>query len=140
MLLCPLREVTRRAKHLAVFRGRVTTLRPRLDVVCVHLVNVELLATHLTHPTLPCIGSKLLRFSECANGQAPLALSKHLWDNATLLCHVIVHKEFGDLPFECLCVKHLRSILLVECSPIDALEYLQSVFRMDECRFNPTYD
>ena len=47
--LVRLREITSRAKHLAIVRGRVPTLRPRLDVVCVHLVNVELLATHLTH-------------------------------------------------------------------------------------------
>ena len=61
MLLCPLREVTRRAKHLAIVLRRMPTLRPRFDVVCVHLVNVELLATHLTYPTLPCVGNEFLR-------------------------------------------------------------------------------
>ena len=47
--LVRLRDIASRAKHLAVVRGRVPTLRPRFDVVCVHLVDVELLATHLTH-------------------------------------------------------------------------------------------
>ena len=49
-------------------------------------------------------------------------------------------EELGDLLLNRLCIKNLAPILLVERSPIDALEDLQSVFRMDECRFNPTYD
>ena len=49
VLLVRLREVASRTKHLAIVRGRMSTLRPRLDVVCVHLVDVELLAKHITH-------------------------------------------------------------------------------------------
>lgn len=67
------------------------TLRPRLDVVSVHFVDVELLATHLANPTLPCVGSEFLRFSKCAYGQAPLALSKHIGHDATLLRNIVVH-------------------------------------------------
>ena len=102
------------------------TLRPRLDVVCVHLVDVELLA----HTTLPCVGSELLRFRKGAHRQALLALAKYVWNKATLLRHIVVHKELGDLLPNRLCVKNLAPILLVERPPIDALEYLQPVFGM----------
>ena len=49
MLPRPLGEITSRAKHLAIVRRGMPTFRPRLDVVCVHLVDVELLAKHITH-------------------------------------------------------------------------------------------
>ena len=39
--LVRLREVASGAKHLAIVWGRMPTLRPRLDVVCVHLVNID---------------------------------------------------------------------------------------------------
>ena len=115
-------------------------LRPGLDVVCVHLVDAELLSAHLAHPTLSCVGCELLRFRECAYRLALLAHAKHIGDDATLLRHIVVNEELGDLLLNRLCVKNLAPILLVEGSSIDALEYLHSVFRMDECRFNPTYD
>ena len=140
MLPRPLGEIASRAKHLAIVRRCMPALRPGLDVVCVHLVDAELLSAHLAHPTLSCVGCELLRFRECTCRQALFALAKHLGDDATLLRHIVVHEELGDLLLNRLCVKNLAPILLVESSPIDALEYLHSVLGMDECRLNPTYD
>ena len=53
MLLRALCEIASRAKHLAIVLRRVPTLRPRLDVVCAHLVNIDtIVAITEAHATI----------------------------------------------------------------------------------------
>ena len=61
-----LTPVARLTKHLAVVGHRGTALYPRLDMVGLHLLNREMLATTRTDALLPLISLALLSLIKCS--------------------------------------------------------------------------
>ena len=80
------------AEHLKVLGHRLATLRPRHDVIPLHLLKLEVPSASGADTLLPLIRRPLLRLRERPYVQRPLVLAprKQVFVDAAFLLHVII--------------------------------------------------
>lgn len=105
MSVVALFDVACGAKHLAVIECGLTALRPRDDVVSLHLLDGELFPADGALAVLFSVFDGFLLARERTKAQQPFITRQQVLEHAGLLRDFIVPKQSGDFPIKFSTVK-----------------------------------
>ncbi len=100
--------------HLAVVIVGLPALRPRNDVVSLHLLDGQRLASYRALPTLALICPDPLPLVERSNVQVALVAVKHIGVNPFRVGHLPVSKQFGASLFNGRNIENVMPVLTVK--------------------------
>jgi len=109
---------------LAVFDDGAAVVVPWRDVVALHELQVELLATDFAAMPLLLPHGEFDVLGECSQVEVVLVARQHVGDDARLTLYLAVAHQFGDATPHRYGVKRLGMVLVVEQRPVEALHNL----------------
>lgn len=113
---CAFAPVAVAAEHLTVVGCRDAALGPRRDVVCLHFLELEVLAAVRADALLTFVGLALLLLVEGAEREVAQVAREDIAVDARLLHYLVVLHECSDLFLQRLRVVDLLVIAVVEQS------------------------